>query len=1006
MSTEQDILTSLGITIPSEQQQIMSGAARLLILDASAHMDWDWLLPFPPLVTGGGSERAGWYFDQSPYPRGPVLDILTSATAQLGTAGYRYSICETGFLRGFAQADPAGFAALLQAGAGGTLRLVGGGITSADNLLSAGEAFIRNYLLGHAWLAATCPGVPPVSTLWIPDDFGQDEQLPIVVQAMGMIAAGFWRIPGLAGNKTPLDGGSSLATTVQAGGIDFLWIARDGSTIMAHWLTAAGYGQGNLVAGNGDITGYLDDNFAASPTPYIYVPVLNDFSMPNTGLVGVVNGWNASGGEYQGTTVVAVNGSFEEYAQLASFHPDKLNAPYGASFPAYPYWTGFLASRPDLKVRHHRATRNLLAAELFSVMAGWAQPAGGSAAGGTGSPQAALLQEAWELVAPSTHHDYLPGTAIPDVYHTEQQRLLRQADDTAAWLLRDAMDTLAGAIQPSGLGAPVAVFNALGFARTEVVELSAAQMADFGIAASGAGYQSSADGGLLFSASAPSLGYQTAYLGTGAAPANAATVTGPAAGVVTLDNGLVTATLAQDTDGIWQLTSVRDGGPAGAELLAAGAVGNELRFFYDGGDEYRLGVESDPVAWSLVNVGANISNPTLTVRESGPLRVTVRTAVTYDHGTARIELVREYVLHADEPLLRMRSTGAAPLLSDPSGICTHRGCSVVAAFPLAQGIDLVIRGTPYHWTDTVPTPYWTGLNYLPTHHFAVPYAGGSPLCALYHADIPSWGLDVQWNAATNSPEPNDGILYGGLWRNGDGHYYGWTSPKPVPPPRGTDAAVHVREYALRMPSTLGGPDQGAPLREALAFAQPLRAVPVAPWTGSLPDTLSLASAADPRAVVTTVKPGTVNPGDVVLRAYQPTNAPLATTLTLAPQLAPGSGAAFAVRGQTALEQELPPAQAALLNLSSTASTISVTLPTALTTLAVTPAGALSSGGTAPPRTAEPVDERTPSTGTGPADGAGQGGPGEPPGVKAGEGPVSWWVALIRGVLRFLWRLTE
>src|ERR1700750_1712833 len=55
-STEARILASLGITDPALQGSIVSGATRLLILDASAHMDWDWLLPFPVLVNGGTQE--------------------------------------------------------------------------------------------------------------------------------------------------------------------------------------------------------------------------------------------------------------------------------------------------------------------------------------------------------------------------------------------------------------------------------------------------------------------------------------------------------------------------------------------------------------------------------------------------------------------------------------------------------------------------------------------------------------------------------------------------------------------------------------------------------------------------------------------------------------------------------------------------------------------------------------------------------------------------------------
>jgi alpha-mannosidase len=934
MPTEQDILASLGITDAAEQQDIISGKERLLVLDASAHMDWDWLLPFPVLVTGGAGMRASTYFNG--YTTGPVDSILTSAGKLLGSPDYHYSICETGFLRGYADSDPAGFQALLQAAAAnGNLRIAGGGITSPDNLLPHGEAFIRCYLVGHAWLAVNAPGLPAPVAAWIPDDFGHDPELPVVLQAMGFMAAGFERIPGYTGGDSvpskTIDGRDSVAGLLAASKIDFAWNASDGSSIVGHWLIG-GYGQGNSIGTTGYIKGFLAQNLPVSPTPYIYVPVLSDFSMPNTYLTSSIEAWNGGGGGFEGTTVVAAAGSFEDYAQLVAFHAGELDTPYGSPFVGIPYWTGYFATRPELKIRHQRAARTLLAAEVFSIIAAWTQPSGGSAAAGTGVPEGDLLFSGWNLLAPSTHHDYITGTAEPDVYHTEQLGLLRQADATAAWLLRDAMQTIAGAIQTTAWGPAVAVFNPLGFARTEVAELSPADTAGLSSTVSGAGYQATPGGGLLFVASAPSLGYQTAYLTEAATPDNPATVTPDTSPVtaasVTLSNGLVSATLTPGNGGVWELTSVRDVA-AGKELLQAGAVGNDLLFYADAGDEYRFGVESnDPANWVLTDVSRSLSNPTVEIVEAGPLRATVRTAVAYDDGTFSFELVREYAVVAGEPQLRMRTTGAAPLLGE--------GSSVVAAFPLAAGstgIDTVVRGTPYHWTAVMPDLFWNGQTFLPTHDFVIPQSGTEALCAVYHASVPAWGISSTWNGT--GFDPNDGVLYGCLWRNNSGHYFDWVQYNGLPLAKGDDPEVHVAEYALRVPSGLGTADTGQPLREALAFASPLGTAPVAPWTGQLADQLSLAGSSDDRAIVTAAKPGTVSPGDVVFRVYQPTNGALRSTLTLADQLAPG-GATAVVRGQTALERDLDSLGQQQLDFAVTGTAVTFTATTALTTLAVTP----------------------------------------------------------------------
>jgi len=931
MPTEQELLTSLGITDPKVQQQITEGTVSLLILDASAHLDWDWLLPYPALVTGGLGGRAYWYFSQSSYPVGCVDDIVSSAASLLTNNQFHYSICETGFLRGFATSKPDTFAQLIKTGqTNNNLRFTGGGITSPDNLLTHGETFIRDYLIGNKWLADNCPGLPAPMTAWIPDDFGHDPQLPVVLQAMGFIAAGFERIPGNEGGVAPpVSGAPTLVDTLTADKIDFTWTASDGSSVTAHWLIG-GYGQGNSITGPQDISNYLKNNFNVSPTSYIYVPVLSDFSMPNTSMVNAINQWNAGGGTYGGKTVIAVSGSFEDYGQLLQFHSSSLSAPYGQQFNANPFWTGCSGTRPALKILHQRATRNLLAAEVFSILANWAQPGGGTAALGTGLTWAEQLQEAWNLLVPSTHHDYIPGTAIPDVFRGEQLPLLHQADERAAWLLQEAMNAIAGAVNQPGEGTPVVVFNPLGIPSTGVASLTARQIADGNITLSGNAYQTTEDGGLLFMAgTVPSMGYQTSYLVKGgASPDNPATIS--TSNDVVLSNGLVSATLAVDTNNFWQLVSVKDL-VSGAELLQQGSPGNQLLFYADGGDEYGYGMEFGETKWIETDISTWLSDPAINIIESGPLRVVVRISFTYSNAGTVINYIQDYIMHANEPMLRMRTTGAAPLLS----VDGNHGCAVVVSFPLANrgnGIEQIVRGTPYHWTDVQGTIYWNQQTFLPTHNFVIPQNNGEALCAIYHQDIPGWGLYNIWNG--NSFDPNNGVLYGGLFRNGDGHYYEWVQANQAPyMPDGTDPDVHVREYALRIPSGFQSATSCQPLQESLIWSTPLQCVQAASWTGAIPDNASLASCSSNAAVITVAKQGTVNQNDVVFRIYQPTNAPQQMTLIVAPFLNPAGGN-IPVTGQTALEQNLSADKEAALNLQTNANTITFQANNAITTLAV------------------------------------------------------------------------
>src|SRR4029450_2968373 len=80
-------------------------------------------------------------------------------------------------------------------------------------------------------------------------------------------------------------------------------------------------------------------------------------------------------------------------------------------------------------------------------------------------------------------------------------------------------------------------------------------------------------------------------------------------------------------------------------------------------------------------------------------------------------------------------------------------------------------------------------------------------------------------------------------------------------------------YAVRIPTGIRSPRSGTQLREALAFETPAFATIGRPG-GGLPRAFSLASVAPPEAIITAAKAGTEDRDALVLRVYQPTNAPL------------------------------------------------------------------------------------------------------------------------------------
>jgi alpha-mannosidase len=909
---EREIWKALGI--PAEDARIR----RVVFLDDFSHMDWDWLATFDDYYENDHC------FDG--FTQHAVRTILQAAadafTAPVATdPPFRWSVCEVAFLERFAADRPDGFAKLTAAG--DRLRIVGGGMVSPDSLVPDGEVILRNFLLGNTWVRGAFPvappgggaPLPPLRQVWLPDNFGHDAQLPVLLEAMGIQGVGFARIPG-----DPLqfwafpgpDGGPDLAAAqLTRDGSDFVWLAADGSTTLAHWMPQA-YFQGQNIKGDGAL-GQLEQaygfNAPLSPTPYVYVPVANDFSRPVPTLPATAAEWNRT--RLADTGAWAVAASFDDYLRLVACRPSALRTrgtPTGGGvlpFLPTPYWMGFYASRPELRVLHHAAVRALLAAEAFALAAdrltgGW-------------TAADATIARGWADLVPSTHHDYITGTAANAVYADEQVPLLREALREGEAAREMALDRLAAFLPaPRGGGVPAAVFNPLGFARGGLAELPAFDgPVPAGVVAadgSSAPVQRTAEGGWIFRAprEVGALGWQVVSLTSDpAAPGPAATVTAsPDGGSVTLANDHLSARL--DAAQAWGVASLRTA--AGAEVLRGAA--HVPLFFPDSGNMWQLGSERAPFPAAAA---ATLRGAVVEVLEEGPVRARVR--VTGSFAVAGVgqpvRVAREYALVAGEPFLRLTATLAAP-----------HPYSVMVPVPFAGAAVGLVHGTPAHWDAQPSVPPFNADHggtppvFACTQRYVVARgADGAPLGAVLHAHLPAWAV------------AKDGSLLGVLARNPTaGSHAGMEGPG--------DPDEHTVEYALRVPGGIATPETGAQLCEALAFAAPHLARPLpSGGGGALPPAWSLAAPSDPRALVAAAKAGTVpgeSEGALVLRVYQPTNAAIPLTLALGAGLGGASGA----RGANALELPLPTDAEAALEVTASGDEIDFTARRALTTLLV------------------------------------------------------------------------
>jgi len=579
--------------------------------------------------------------------------------------------------------------------------------------------------------------------------------------------------------------------------------------------------------------------------------------------------------------VWAVAATFDHYTQLLNAHRAALPA---RRFDPTPYWTGFYATRPLLKGMHLRATQALLAAETFGAIAD---------ATGRGDPDAwrarvsartAAIHAGWTTLVPGNHHDFITGTALDPVYETEQIPRLSTALAQGEAARASALAEIAAAIKPrpsDGAGTVVA-FNPLGFARRELVEV-------LGPAPAGS-EQTSAEGGRLFLARLPSLGYATEDRARTAAGRASLDVTSDGTTAV-LENANLRATLRQDAG--WGIVSLVDK-RSRRELIPPGSVGNAFVPYADDGGLYRFGNEMPGCnleARPGVVVGA-----AGTALERGPLRARFVAETTVDGRPFR----KEYQLVAGEPFLRMISTGsAAP------------GTSVMVQFPTAGPIDGLLHGTPCHWDQKQPERAGH-LTFEATHDFLVPQFRGKARLAIFHAGVPAWAA---------RPE---GLIVGALWRNAQQErcdLYGAS---------GTDEHTVSVSYAVRIPTGIRSPRSAAQLREALAFETPALATIGRP-AGSLPRTFSLASVTPAPAIITAAKEGTEDPDTLVLRVYQPTNAPLRVHVRTRARLH-FPQQPIGLQGMTALETPLSEDDSRGLRLTGGVDRFTFTAKRALTTI--------------------------------------------------------------------------
>ncbi|KAJ7890422.1 glycosyl hydrolases family 38 N-terminal domain-containing protein [Mycena leptocephala] len=861
--------------------------ATTMLVSPTTHNDWDWVQTF------------GGYYTCSPNGFG-VHGILDSVAAILQSndttdSDFRFSYAEVAFLRQYLNDDPAKKEIFMS----NTERfsLLGGGITSPDNQVTHSEVFIRNYLTGRQYLDSMglADNVFPVA--WVPDDFGHSPQLPVLVEALGMKAIGLSRIPGsiqpeLCPRKQP------AAADVCANGMSFYWPGRDGSRVLTNFMPSTYYGITHFdrMDAHAGMTGFLGQSaHCVWPGGTIFATEGGDWEFPDSS--GAVPG-GKQGSLYKWTGVPgplnsSVAGQLATFADYYDILMNSSTALQNYTLFAENYYTGYFASRPQLKIDHYEAAQLLIGAEvLASILTIYNRT--------TPAMQAALqakIAAGWDLLVPTTHHDFVAGTSNDQVYYFgnacgnpapqgvwDSQGQLFMSGQTVI-LARDAMNTamdqlsivtqstvesdiepvvvindwLASAtidqlpiFEAEQNIVSVVVFNQLGLDLndTAIVEMDdpSGGMVAYQVVVDGevGPVQRSWNGKLLFQVPGMlSMAYKVVQL----QPSRVGHCSDPTSSF--LPQPINNATYVFG-NGAVNLTLVQDSGRAIGNMtignrwyVQQGAPANRIGVWRDDGNIYQFGMEfiqgNGCVTGNFsLHSPLNAVGPA-TLLETGPIRWRFNATLNDTFGNL---YSTQYDLVRGETLVRINTTGAAPQQYQPYG-----GWSVVTSFPMrtADGrtATALEYGTSYSWEDREPQKSWPGLTFRATHDFAqlVTTQAGAAVAAVYHNGIPAWTVNAT-------------MLHGVLLRN---------TPGGSRAAEGTDNGTHSQYYTLDVESQLA--NTGHPLRTALYAQTPLRAVPLAqgpPKGPQMPAAAQLASAS-PADVVLAVGKTNGTSGTLVLR---------------------------------------------------------------------------------------------------------------------------------------------
>ncbi len=357
--------------------------------------------------------------------------ILKALTLLKAYPNYRFVLDQMCYVKPFLDRYPAEVPAFRKFLSEGRLQIAGGTDSMHDNNMPSGESIVRQYLLSKRFFRERLGY--DVTTGWGLDTFGHNGQMPQILKLAGMKSYWFQRGPSV---DAPAE---------------FMWQGIDGTQVPAFWL-AISYGPINNVSSDPVEFDRMVRLRFDQLTPFAkgrerVLMAGADVWEPEEALPRMVEQYSHAAASPV-TLRLAVPSEYEALVARRTDRPvikGELN----------PVFQGIYSTRIEVKQTMRDLERILTSAEKATVLAG--------------ETSHGEIERAWEPVLFNQAHDLASGVMVDKVYDDSMASygFSRRLGEE---ILHTRLDAVAAKINTQGAGVPVAVFNLLGWPRTDVAE--------------------------------------------------------------------------------------------------------------------------------------------------------------------------------------------------------------------------------------------------------------------------------------------------------------------------------------------------------------------------------------------------------------------------------------------------------------------------------------------------------------------------------------------------------